>query len=229
MGRPRSLITAIALVAVAASLAAIASIVASRGAESAPSAAAVPGATSREATGAATPSSEATVQVAEPADLAAPAVSDAVTVRFYGMRVVRAGVTAASSEGTVTTGRVLEGRAVLLGDRAPYRDGAVRVEVGVFTPARDLPGQTAGRSYLTAAWSVLRAGVDPARAARHDPARFEGSLRCESAFDPASQRGTLAGVATVPAGGPAAAMEGSFTGSTALDGHMLLVAAGPGT
>jgi hypothetical protein len=157
----------------------------------------------------------------EPADLAAPAVSDAITLRFYAARLVEPGTTRRSDEGTLTVGRVVEGSTIGLGDLATFREGSFRVDVSVFTPARDMPGQRVGFSYVTAAWSVSK---PDATTVRHSSGVLNGTMTAETAFDPTSENGTITAVARMPAGPTIRAASGTFTGSERLEGQMLLVA-----
>ena len=95
----------------------------------------------------------------------------------------------------MTTDYVVEAFALARTGRASVVRGAFRMTLSVFTPRVNLPGQVAGRSYVTGAWTVTNLMAPPADLlVRHNQYVVKGSLNAELAFNPLSQAQLLPGM-----------------------------------
>ncbi|MBP7690021.1 MAG: hypothetical protein KA765_19050 [Thermoflexales bacterium] len=111
------------------------------------------------------------------------------------VKVVSAGTTVNTPQGSLTTDYVVEAFALARTGRASVVRGAFRMTLSVFTPRVDLPGQVAGRSYVTGAWTVTNLMAPPADLlVRHNQYVVKGSLNAELAFNPLSQAQLLPGM-----------------------------------
>ena len=154
------------------------------------------------------------------------------TVADQGKRVETA-------QGILIQGYVLEAQA---GAPAPARQPAranglsaagFRVELTIFSPSKDMPGQKAGRWYLRGQWTLLPAGRAPeARQRRHTayPA-LQGILLGECDSDPTSGAVPLTAQLKLPpkqSAGKWVRGMGTFSGDSLMNGTVALTLVGFG-
>jgi hypothetical protein len=125
--------------------------------------------------------------------------------------------------GTLRTGYVVRGDAVSEDVVAGVtRRAQFEVTVTAFRPDRDLPGQTKGRWYITGAWVLRGLTADDVR---HGDGILRGTLRAESAVDPAAGERPLAAALDLPlwlAGEQWLAGNGVFSGTSRFEGSLAL-------
>jgi hypothetical protein len=109
--------------------------------------------------------------------------------------VVQRGETVVLPEGTLTRGYTIEARAKA--DDGEYIPrGTLRLSLTAFTPSIDLPGQSAGYTYVQGKWTVTDRGSTGE--SKHAPGMISGVLSAELPFDPTSSPAAWSAEATLP-------------------------------
>jgi hypothetical protein len=142
------------------------------------------------------------------------------------LEVVSPGEVLDLEEGTFIRGYALQAKARAAGGNL-VPEGTFSATMDVFSPSRDMPGQTAGMWYVQGHWTITRkdAPVESTKA-RHSPDVVKGDLRAELQFNPIDAQvnwTALAGLPMSPAAGRWGRGQGSIgfdvrgTGSLSLD------------
>ncbi|MHC1742079.1 MAG: hypothetical protein AB9873_03490 [Syntrophobacteraceae bacterium] len=137
-------------------------------------------------------------------------------------RVIHAGQTTQSAEGTLTTGFTVEAAASGVG-AVPVSQGTFQLTASLFTPREDMPGQKAGMTYVHGNWTITDAQASvEARKARHSASVVKGLLNAELPFNPATQQGSVQARIQLSMSplGKWSRGQGSFTGNEAFAGEI---------
>jgi hypothetical protein len=95
------------------------------------------------------------------------------------------------------TGFIVEAKAKSRLDNF-VKNGDFRLEMSVFKPKRDMPGQKAGRWYAQGEW-VIDANGNPAGVKeRHKPGVARGFIKAELGFNPAAEARNWTAQAILP-------------------------------
>jgi len=131
------------------------------------------------------------------------------------VKVVNSGKTSTTSEGTLTTGYVVQA--------AARSQGAKKTISGTFTINCSIE-EKGGIYYLRGAWDITRVGAP--RKTHNTPNSMKGSLMAELPFNPATTTGTInAKTLATPKrrhGGNEVKAEGTFSGNEKFGGTLTL-------
>lgn len=125
----------------------------------------------------------------------APITSDAIEWELSLGSVVDSGESIVLPEGTLTQGFTIEAKA--RADDSKYIPrGTLRLSLTAFTPSIDLPGQSAGYTYVQGKWTV----TDQASTgeSKHSPGMISGVISAELDFDPTASPAAWSAEATLP-------------------------------
>lgn len=155
----------------------------------------------------------------------APGIEDAAFGwQLTNVKVVSAGETKTSKEGTLTRGYVVEGKVKATGASTPIQNGSFRLAVSAFSPAADGVGQKAGVWYVQGTWKIVDdKATKKEKEARYSAVSVKGAISAELSFNPAASQGPVNGMVVIPSS-PAAGRwtraAGTFTGNEKFEGVM---------
>ncbi len=141
-----------------------------------------------------------------------------------GAKVIEEGQWLSSEQGLLLTGYKVEARAHN-GAGLPFQQGVFAIELSAFQPAQDMPGQQAGRWYVSGKWTITDASARGNWAARHDPQVIRGHVQWDTTLSPFSQQAPenvqeipLTLLVETPGGWSRS--QGTFTGTMPFDGAL---------
>jgi hypothetical protein len=162
------------------------------------------------------------------ADRAPALTDDTFGWQLSNVKVVSAGETKTSKEGTLTRGYVVEGKAKATGASTPIQNGVFRVSVSAFSPAVDGVGQKAGVWYVQGTWKIVDdKATKKEKEARYSPVSLKGAIRAELPFNPAVSLGTVTAIVDIPSSPVAGRWTrgaGNFLGNEKFEGVMQIEA-----
>jgi hypothetical protein len=130
------------------------------------------------------------------AEAAGPAGTE-VNWQISELKVVNAGHSEATAEGSLTQDYVLEGK-VSGGSSDLISDGTVRVTLSAFSPAADSTTQKKGRWYVRGSFTLIDAKLPGVGGGRYPPGTLTGRIQAELAFDPSTSPNLWLGQAVLP-------------------------------
>lgn len=106
--------------------------------------------------------------------------------------VVSQGTAMTGPTGVFIQGVELTAKATAHGASMPFRNGLLTLSFDLFSPAQDMPGQTAGRWYLVGSWRLENTEAPQSvRQVRHNPAVLAGQLSADLDFNPLDAPGAF--------------------------------------
>lgn len=101
------------------------------------------------------------------------------------LKVVSEGTTTQLPEGTLIMGYKVQAVAVATDPDSPVRRGKFEMEMSVFSPAKDMPGQKAGLWYVSGKWTITDAAAKATvTRVRHNTATISGTMLAELTANP---------------------------------------------
>lgn len=141
-----------------------------------------------------------------------------------GAKVIDEGQWLRTEQGLLLTGYKIEAR-VHNGAVLPFQQGVFAIELSAFQPAQEMPGQQAGRWYVSGKWTIANANAKDNWAGRHDPQVIRGHMQWDTALSPFSQQAResvqdipLTLLVETPGGWSRS--QGMFTGTMPFNGTM---------
>lgn len=133
------------------------------------------------------------------ATAAKPPIQEGVVVwQLTKANIVSQGQTSMTGEGTLTTGFIVEAMAKSRYDNL-VKNGTFRLELSLFMPKKDMPGQKAGRWYVNGKWAIDANGKPAdARKNRHQPGIAQGLIQGDLDFNPITESRNWTASAILP-------------------------------
>ncbi len=154
----------------------------------------------------------------------APIQNDVVVWQLTKARVVDQGQVTTNEDGTLITGFIVEAKAKSRHDNL-VKNGTFRLELSLFQPRRDMPGQQAGRWYLQGEWIIDAKGNPAAVKERHKPGTARGFLMADLDFNPTTEPRNWTASAILPMSTTDSVWakgEGVYSVSAAWEGDLFL-------
>jgi len=103
--------------------------------------------------------------------------------------VAHPGRTAVINEGTLQDGFVVKAL-VTNPDNPNFTTGILEMQLSAFSPAQNMPGQTAGKWYIHGEWKITDANAGPeVTQYRYGPHTFKGVVNLELDYNPLTREG----------------------------------------